>query len=126
MKQNEKDIQENLDFEIQFYEGVLQKNQDFIQALILLGDLYTKKGLHEKGLAIDKRLAFLKPEDPTILYNLACSYSLLNEIKKAFEVVKLAIECGYKDFKFMREDRDLKNLLKDDRFRQLLGEKIKQ
>ena len=71
MNQNEKELKETLDFEIQFYEGVLEKNNDFTQALIVLGDLYTRKGLYEKGLMIDKRLAFLKPEDPIVFYNLA-------------------------------------------------------
>ena len=123
MNQNEKEPQETLDFEIQFYEGIVQKNQDFVQALIALGDLYTKKGLYEKGLMIDRRLAFLKPEDPVVLYNLACSYSLLNCLDKALATMKLAVQCGYDNFKFMKEDKDLTNLFKDSRFQEFIAQK---
>jgi hypothetical protein len=104
------------DFEVSFYEGILKYAGDFIQALSVLGDIYTRQGLHEKGLEIDKKLARLRSDDPVVLYNLACSYSLVNQIDKAFETMKLAIECGYDDFPFLEQDRDLKNLLSDSRF----------
>jgi tetratricopeptide (TPR) repeat protein len=114
---------ENLDFEIEFYEGLLEKNKDFLQALMALGDLYTKKGLYEKGLAIDKKLARMRPEDPYVLYNLACSYSLVNNISKAHQVIKLAIDSGYNDFEFLEQDHDLDNLLHDERFRNYLSQR---
>ena len=107
---------ENMDFEIRFYEDLIAENQDFFQALMALGDLYTKRGLYEKGLAVDKKLAKMRPEDPYILYNLACSYSLVNNLDKAYHVMKLAIDSGYTDFEFLEQDHDLENLLKDERF----------
>ena len=61
--------QEDLDFELSFYNGLLEKNPNFIEALIALGDLYTKAGLYHEGLAIDERLYVLKPEDPVVLYS---------------------------------------------------------
>ena len=113
---------ENRNFEIRFYESVLEKKQDFLQALMALGDLYTKNGLYEKGLEVDRRLAKMRPDDPFILYNLACSYSLVNHIDKAFQVMKLAIESGYDDFAYLEHDRDLENLLKDQQFRRYLSQ----
>ncbi|MCK5082371.1 MAG: hypothetical protein KAR31_05650, partial [Candidatus Omnitrophica bacterium] len=55
-----------------------------------------------------------------VLYNLACSYSLLKEIDKAFRAFKKAINCGYYDFKHLEQDDDLFNLRKDRRFQQYL------
>ena len=112
-----------MDFEIKFYEDLVQKNKDFLQALMALGDLYTKRGFYEKGLAVDKKLAKMRPEDPTILYNLACSYSLVNKIDKAYNVMKLAIDCGYDDFGHLEHDHDLDNLLQDPRFQSYLSQK---
>ena len=112
----EKKESENIDFEIAFYESLVAKKQDFVEALIALGDLYTKKGLYIKGLEVDKKLAKLRPEDPTIFYNLACSYSLTNSLDQAFQVIKLAIDCGYDDLKHLEQDHDLDNLLHDQRF----------
>lgn len=110
----------DLDFEIQFCEGVLAKNEKFLPALILLGDLYTRRGLFEKGLGVDETLSRLMPEDGVVFYNLACSYSLLGRIEDALTTMKTAIALGYNDFKHMGQDRDLENLFKDNRFRDYL------
>ena len=39
--------QDDTDFEIRFYESLLEKKPDFIEALAALGDLYTHKGFYE-------------------------------------------------------------------------------
>lgn len=103
-------------FEIRFYEGILGKSPCFIEALAALGDLYTRKGFHRQGLDMDERLYQLRPGDPVVLYNLACSYSLLDEKDKAFRAIKQAIHCGYDDFEHLEADNDLDNLRGDRRF----------
>lgn len=110
-----------MDFEIRFYEGLLQKKPDFVQALIALGNLYTKKGLYAQGLEIDKKLAALKPEDPIILYNLACSYSLLKDTDSALKTIKRAVTYGYDNLDHLEQDNDLSNLRNDDRFKKYLA-----
>lgn len=52
------------DFEISFFEKLLEKRPSFIQALIALGSVYTQKGDYEKGLEIDLRLKQLRRDDP--------------------------------------------------------------
>ena len=111
-------------FEITFYEELVKHQPDFIEALSCLGDAYTKGGFFQKGLAIDLRLIALKPDDPIVHYNLACSHSLLGEIDAAFEALKKAILLGYDDFSYLAKDEDLKNLRQDLRFRKLMS-KIK-
>ena len=116
MRKRKKDL--DRDFEIQFFEGVLKRQPDFTEALFALGDLYTQKGLYQKGLEIDQKLAELCPEEPTVFYNLACSYSLLNDVELALENLKRAVDFGYDDFRHLQRDGDLENLRKDDRFQQ--------
>ncbi len=118
-------LKDDLDFEIQFFEGVLQKKPDFFEALSALGDVYTKKGLYDKGLEIDKKLVQIRPGNPIVLYNLACSYSLLNKISLSFLYIKKAIESGYSHMKYLEHDSDLDNLRKDVRFVKYL-EKVKK
>ena len=113
--------QDDIDFEIQFIEAVLQKNPNFVEALTALGDLYTKRGLYEKGLQIDERLSRLKPNDPIILYNLACSYSLVNDVDRSLETIKRAIGYGYDDIEHLERDSDLENLRGDNRFKEFLS-----
>lgn len=110
----------NFEFEIKFYERVLKESPDFIEALIALGDLYTKAGFYEQGLAVDLKLSQLRPDDPIIFYNLTCSQSLLNKIDEAFMSLSKAINLGYKDWSFMSRDTDLENLRRDSRFAEFL------
>jgi tetratricopeptide (TPR) repeat protein len=114
-------LHEDLDFEISFFEEVLEERPDYLEALIALGDAYTKKGRYHEGLAIDKRLIYLKPDDPVIRYNLACSYSLLQMPDQCLEALEKAIRLGYRDFLFMEEDPDLAFIQKDPRYQELLS-----
>jgi tetratricopeptide (TPR) repeat protein len=120
------DADDDLDFQILFYEGVLARKGDFIEALTALGDLYTKKGRCQEGLAIDQRLARLRPDDPYVLYNLACSFSLLGRVDSAYDTMKKAVACGYDDFHFLTHDSDLAALLSDPRFQQFLSQARKK
>ena len=112
---------EDLDFEISFYENLLKENPNFIDALIALGDAYTKRGRYKEGLNIDQRLVRLKPDDSFVHYNLACSYSLLKESNLCLEALEKAIHLGYRDFAFMEKDPDLEFIRKDPRYRELLS-----
>jgi tetratricopeptide (TPR) repeat protein len=113
---------DNLDFEISFYEGLIQKKSDFVEALFLLGDLYTKKGLYKKGLEVDKKLVKLRPYDPVVYYNLSCDYSLLRKIDSSLKALRKALELGFRDFRLIEKDPDLEFLRKDKRFEILILE----
>ncbi len=113
---------ENLDFEISFFEDILRDKPDHIDALIALGDTYTKRGRYKDGLKIDLKLSKLKPDDPTVHYNLACSYSLLHKADLCLKILEKAIRLGYRDFSFMSEDPDLAFIIKDPRYKKLLQE----
>jgi Flp pilus assembly protein TadD len=79
-----RDEKRNLDVEIGFIEGVVQKDPSYLEALQILGDDYTKRGRFHDGLKVDEQLARLRPHDATVLYNLACSYSLTGCVDEAF------------------------------------------
>jgi tetratricopeptide (TPR) repeat protein len=111
---------EDTDFEIAFYENILQETPNFIEALIVLGDLYTKAGTWQKGLEVDLKLSRLRPQDAVVFYNLACSFALLNQTRSALGALSKAIDYGYDDFEHLKGDRDLDNLLKDAHFQQYI------
>ena len=99
--------------EISFYENLLKEKPDYVDALIALGDAYTKKGHYKEGLKIDERLVKLKPDDPLVHYNLACSYSLLKMANLCLEALEKAIHLGYRDPAFMEKDPDLDFIRKE-------------
>jgi len=103
----------NLDFEINFLEGLLERSPLFFEAMAALADLYTKRGFYDLGLSLDRKLAYIRPDDPLVHYNLACSLSLVSHIKSACCMLKKAINFGYRDIEHMKKDKDLDNLKKD-------------
>lgn len=111
-------MSENMDmtFEKDFYEGVLKYSPNAVDVLVQLGEIYTLLGEWEKGLEMDLKLFQMRPNDPYVLYNLSCSYSLLKDTNKAFEALERAFACGYRDFKYAQEDHDLENIRNDSRF----------
>jgi tetratricopeptide (TPR) repeat protein len=113
---------DDVEFEISFYENILKETPDFIEALIAVGDLYTRAGFWQKGLEVDLKLSHLRPDDAVIFYNLACSYALLNQTRPALSALSKAFDLGYNDFKHLREDPDLENLLKDEQVQAFLAQ----
>ena len=114
--------QGQLDFEIEFFGRILQRCPDYVDVLRVQGNNLTLRGRYAEGLQIDRQIVHLRPNDPLAHYNLACSFCLLKKIDLAFKTLRRAIELGYHDFRYMREDRDLAALRHDPRFRQLLRE----
>jgi tetratricopeptide (TPR) repeat protein len=114
--------QNQLDFELDFFAGVLARCPDYIDVLRIMGNLLTLKGRFAEGLQIDKRLVQLRPSDALAHYNLACSYALLKRPDQSLQTLRRAVELGYRDFRYMKEDHDLDSVRHDPRFRQLLRE----
>ncbi len=112
--------QRNLEFEIEFTERIVQENPDYIDGLILLGELLTKDKQYQRALEVDFKLKDLKPDDPTVLYNLACDYSLLNKKSLSLKALEDSLKLGYNDIGYILNDPDLENLRSSKRFPQLL------
>ena len=102
--------QRDLDVKIQFMEGVVRRDPDYVDALQLLGDHYTQRGRFDEGLNVDERLARLEPKNPLVFYNLACSYSLTEQFDAAALALQKALQFGYSDFAWLAKDPDLKKL----------------
>ena len=109
----------DLDIEISFLQGIVDRDSEYIEALQLLGDDYTKRGKFDDGLKIDEHLAKLLPEDSMVFYNLACSYSLTNRINESLKALNKAVLLGYNDSKWMDIDPDLDNVRSDTRYQSI-------
>jgi tetratricopeptide (TPR) repeat protein len=102
--------QKNLDVEIGFLEGVVRRDPQYVDALQLLGDDYTRRGRFDAGLDVDEHLARLRPDDALVHYNLACSYSLTEQFDRAAAALGRALDLGYREFKWLARDPDLEKL----------------
>src|ERR1043165_9264107 len=72
--------QNQLDFELDFFGGILERAPDYVDVLRVQGNNLTLKGRFAEGLLIDRRLVQLRPGDALAHYNLACSYALLKKV----------------------------------------------
>jgi len=102
----------DLDIEIGFLQALVERDPTYYEALQLLGLDYSLRGDFANGLRTDQCLAQLRPSDPVVLYNLACSYSLNRQLRQAADTLNQAIEQGYDNFHLLAKDPDLANLRK--------------
>jgi tetratricopeptide (TPR) repeat protein len=109
----------DLDVKIKFMEGIVRRDPEYVEALQLLGDHYTQRGHFEQGLKVDQQLSRLEPANPLVFYNLACSYSLTGEVDAAATALEKALVLGYRDFKWLAKDPDLRTLRKHPLFRDI-------
>src|SRR6266545_1564504 len=107
----------DLDVKISFMEGIVRREPKYIEALQILGDHYTQRGLFDNSLKVDKRLSRLEPGNPLVFYNLACSYSLNSDFDLAASALQKALSLGYNDFKGLARDPDLRQLRKHPLYR---------
>lgn len=108
-----------LDVKISFIEGVVKRDPQYVEALQILGDFYAERGSFEKSLVVDQQLSALQPENSLVFYNLACSYSLNQDYKLAAAALDKAITLGYRDFKWLAKDPDLRILRQHPEYRSI-------
>ena len=101
-----------LEVKITFMEGIVRRAPKYVEALQILGDHYTQRGNYERSLKVDQQLSRLEPRNPLVFYNLACSYSLIGELDSATSALEKALALGYRDFKWLARDPDLRPLRK--------------
>jgi tetratricopeptide (TPR) repeat protein len=102
--------QRDLDIKIEFLAGLVRRDPDYVDALELLGDHYTRRGRYAEGLKVDEHLARLEPRRPLVFYNLACSCSLTGQFDRAALALEKALQLGYRDFRWLAKDPDLRKL----------------
>ena len=98
------------DFEVDFYERILNRDPHYVEVLYRLGELFAEKNWHRRTLQIDLRLAELRPRDACAIYNLACSYALLHQVEDAMRELRHAVDLGFRDYRQLVVDPDLASL----------------
>jgi tetratricopeptide (TPR) repeat protein len=113
---------DDLDFEINFYEQILQRNPNYVCVLRVLAELLSRKGQYTRILEIDRRLVALLPRDEIARYNLACSLTKQGFHSLAIQELAQSLELGYNDFEHLEVDPDLDALRNYPGFAALLNQ----
>ncbi|MFL2876314.1 MAG: TPR end-of-group domain-containing protein [Pontiellaceae bacterium] len=112
--------QNNEAIELALFEKLEKRLPNDTEILQVLAELYTKNKLYKSGLAVDLRLTKLEPYNGMVWYNLGCSFALNQQFDEAFEALYKAIEYGYNDYEWLKNDGDLDVLRDDKRYESLL------
>jgi len=114
--------QSQAEFEIEFFETILTRDPEYVDVLRCQGELLSRKGYHERALAVDRRLAKLVPYDGVVHYNLACSLARNGLGDDCLASLRRALERGYDDFEYLDLDADFDSMRSDPRFPALVDE----
>ena len=107
-------------FDLEFYDRVLRRNANNVDALRQQVELLGIKGNYRQALDLDRRLVRLVPEDFVARYNLACSLSMVGQVDAALTALDTALELGYCDWAHLEADSDLESVRAHDGFQDLL------
>lgn len=110
-----------LEFQVAFFEAARRHRPADVEVLAELAHAYTRSGRFREGLAVDRELVRLAPENPTVHYNLACSLALCGEAQAALDALEAAVALGYSDAEHLASDDDLRRLRPEPRFAALLA-----
>jgi serine/threonine protein kinase/Tfp pilus assembly protein PilF len=104
---------------IEALERHLRSIPEDARARIHLAGGYAQTGRTDDALREAKFATVLRPDDASLLYNLACVYCMLGQTGEAMEVLRKAWERGWRDVNWTRRDRDLAALDGNEEFERL-------
>ncbi|HEU4641962.1 MAG TPA: protein kinase [Gemmatimonadaceae bacterium] len=105
---------------LQLVERHLELNPDDARALYLGGGALIQLGQRERALEWANRARAIDPEDPGVLYNLACLYAIGGMHEEALRCLDQSIRNGFGHREWLEHDTDLDPIREDPRFQTLL------
>jgi len=85
-------------------------------SLSMLGEAEKARDWNRRALAMD-------PDDPSVLYNIACAFALEDQKNEAISTLKKAIDNGFGHWSWIEHDSDLDPLRDEPAFVELLARK---
>jgi len=101
-------------------EKHLELRPDEARALYFGAQALCQLGQPERALDWAKRALDMDPEDPTVLYNVGCVYSLMGKIDPALDCLEKAVTFGMRRKEWFEKDSDLLAVRNHPRFVALL------
>jgi serine/threonine protein kinase/Tfp pilus assembly protein PilF len=99
-------------------EHILKVPED-ARARVLVASSYAETGRSDDAVREMQFARALRPNDSSVLYNCACTYSKLRQKREALDTLRKAWEAGFKDAEWARRDPDLTFLHGDPEFEKL-------
>jgi len=82
----------------------------FVQTAFYLHRDLRAGGQIRQAVAVLEVARQIRPDDPVVLYNLACARALAGREKEALEALRAAVDAGFTNAELLRTDDDLRSL----------------
>jgi serine/threonine protein kinase/Flp pilus assembly protein TadD len=101
----------------------LELTPDDPRALYMGAMSLTALGESDKAREWNRRALAMDPDDPSVLYNIACAFAMENQKAEALDALTKALDEGFGHWKWIEHDADLDSLRDDPAFAALLARK---
>ncbi|MGB7730432.1 MAG: protein kinase [Candidatus Acidiferrum sp.] len=109
--------------EMRALERQLELVPEDVRARSLLAADYANMGRAEDAVRHLEMTVALRPNDSNVLYNAACTYTVLGKKAEALDLLRRALASGYSNFDWPRQDPDLSSIHADPEFLKLFPPK---
>jgi adenylate cyclase len=105
---------------LQKVEHHLQLHPDDVRAVYLGSSALYGLGENARALEWAERALSMDPEEAAVLYNVACTYAVLNETDKALNCLEKAFRLGFGHKEWIEKDPDFSSVREHPRFKRLM------
>jgi serine/threonine protein kinase/Tfp pilus assembly protein PilF len=105
---------------LEVFKNHLELNPDDSRALNLGAYAFLKAKDEKTAAEWMERAVSLQPEDPGVLYNATCFYSLLGKTEEALDYFERTIESGFSSKEWIETDSDLDSIRNHPRFQAIM------
>jgi serine/threonine protein kinase/Flp pilus assembly protein TadD len=106
--------------QIRLVDEHLELNPDDPRACILGAGAHARLGDAERSAFFAGRAMAADPDDPMLLYNVACTYACLGRAEDALNALEQSVDRGFGDKGWMEHDSDLDSVRQSPRYSAIL------
>ncbi len=106
--------------QVRLVDEHLEMNPDDPRACILGAIAHAALKEEEKSVLFAGRAIAADPDDPMLLYNVACNYAQLGRVDESLSALEQAVDRGFGDKAWLEHDSDLDTLRDTARYKTLL------
>ncbi|HLX12781.1 MAG TPA: protein kinase [Bacteroidota bacterium] len=103
-------LAETIESELKVFPSLLLRYPDDARARIFYSSVLAQTGRTAEAKAEAAKAMQLSPDDPVMLYNIACFYARLGDKRTAVETLKKAVGSGYENYEWIKRDPDYESI----------------